>query len=112
MTLHHRLVAAGKAQSKLIADHHHQSQRNDCTVAYCKNIIAGKERLIDKKRFQTAASDPGNKNHDTYLNDLQVVIHKLSVAYDELHKLEFHFFEVQESQDVNLLTMKADTDGG
>ena len=40
------------------------------------------------------------------------MIHELSVAYDELHKLEFHLIEEQESQDAILLTMKANTDGG
>ena len=40
------------------------------------------------------------------------MIHELSLAYDELHKLEFHLIEEQESQDEILHTMKADTDGG
>jgi hypothetical protein len=61
VNIHHRLVAAGIAQqSKLIADRHRQSRLNDRKVAYRKNIIA--------------ACDPGNKSHDMYLNDLQVMI--------------------------------------
>ena len=67
VTLHHRLVAAGIAQSKLIADRRHQSRLNDRKVAYRKNIIAGKERLIEEKRFQIATSNPGNKSHSIYL---------------------------------------------
>jgi hypothetical protein len=66
VTLHHQLVAAGIAQSKLIADCQHQSRLNDRKVAYRKNKIAGKERLIEEKRFQVNESDPCSKSHATF----------------------------------------------
>ena len=99
VTMHHRLVAAGIAQSKLIADRQQQDGINDRKVAYRKNIIAGEERLIEEKRFQVNASDSSNKSHATYLNDLQILIQELAVAYDELHKLKFLLIEEQELQD-------------
>lgn len=120
VTLHHRLVAAGiaqskvlAAQSKLIADRQHQSRVNDRKVAYRKNIIAGKEKLIESKRFQIGrCGDPSMASQlAIYLDDLQVMIHELSLAYDELHKLEFQLIEEQELQDVALLDMKMEVEG-
>lgn len=109
VTMHHRLVAAGIAQSKLIADRQQQDRFNDRKerfndrkVAYRKNIIAGKERLIEEKRFQVNASDASNQSHATYLNDLQILIQELAVAYDELHKLEFLLIEEQELRDASV----------
>jgi hypothetical protein len=109
VTLHHRLVAAGiaqskvlAAQSKVIADRQHKSRFNDRKVAYRQNIIVGKEKLIEAKRFQIGRSgDPSMASQlAIYLNDLQVMLLDLSVAYDELHKLEFQLIEEQELQDV------------
>ena len=112
VTLHHQLVATGIAQSKLIADRQHQSRFNDCKVAYRKNIIAGKERLIEEKRFQVSASDSCNQSHTTYLNDLQILIQELAVAYDELHKLKFLLIEEQELQDAIVMKAAAGNQGG
>lgn len=112
VTRHHRLVAAGIAQSKLIADCQHQSRLKDRKVVYWQNIIAGKERLIEEKRFQIGGSNPENPNHEFFLNDfLQVVIAELSEVYDELHRLKFLLIEEQELQDSTLLQMKAKAEG-
>ncbi|KAI2492320.1 hypothetical protein MHU86_22226 [Fragilaria crotonensis] len=112
--MHHRLVAAGIAQSKLIADRQQQDRFNDRKerfndrkVAYRKNIIAGKERLIEEKRFQVNASDSSNQSHATYLNDLQILIQELAIAYDELHKLELLLIEEQELRDASVFQAAA-----
>jgi hypothetical protein len=111
VALHLQLVAAGIAQSKFIADRQHQSHINDRQAVYRQNIIAGKLRLIEEKRFQIGASNPSNPNHLLYLNDLQVLIAELSEAYDELHRFEYLFIEEEELQDATLLEMKAKAEG-